>query len=44
MKISKHLRFEREGDVREIRVIEETNRKRYVNVIIDYDCIKGGEK
>jgi hypothetical protein len=37
MKIIKHLRFERKGDVREIRVIEETNNKRYVNVIIDYD-------
>lgn len=37
MKIIKHLRFEGKDGVREIRVLEDENKKRYVNVIIDYD-------
>lgn len=37
MKIIKHLRFECKDGVREIRVLEDDNKKRYVNVIIDYD-------
>lgn len=40
MKIIKHLRFESEYGVREIRVLEDDNKKRYVNVIIDYDYNK----
>jgi hypothetical protein len=37
MKIIKHLRFESKDGVREIRVLEDDNKKRNVNVIIDYD-------
>lgn len=37
MKIIKHLRFESKDGVKEIRVLEDDNKKRYVNVIIDYD-------
>lgn len=40
MKIIKHLRFESKDSVREIRVLEDDNKKRYVNVIIDYDYNK----
>lgn len=40
MKIIKHLRFECKDGVREIRVLEDDNKKRYVNVIIDYDYNK----
>ena len=37
MKIIKHLRFESKDGVREIRVLEDDNKKRSVNVIINYD-------
>lgn len=37
MKIIKHLKFESENKVREIRVLEDDEKRRYVNVIFDYD-------
>lgn len=40
MKIIKHLRFASKYGVREIRVLEDANKKRYVNVIVDYDYNK----
>ena len=37
MKLIEHVKFENEGKIREVRILEDEQKRRFVNVIFEYN-------